>query len=383
MYKTLFLLPSFFIFHLCSFAQARTEKIIYIVDSIPVIKDPEEGNEITQNDVSDITVITNKDSLKLLGFERFDKAMYLFTKEYRNRPENIKLIASTKLMDRKDGVWVLHETPYNGHFIDYYYSGKKQGDGTFLNGKLNDTRRMFYQNGQLGSEKIFKDGVQNGLEKDYYEDGSLQEKGEYVNGKEDGIWESFYPNGQVKLHDFYKNGELIDSAVTYYSSGRVKEKVFIKNGKVIPDPYLIKINQLLTKSNESYKEEDIKAAIKYCTKAIEIDSTYASAYFTRGTLKLNDFMFDDAIADFDKALKIEPFLETALANRAFARIRKFQFANSRPLSKNSEVTIMASKDKVQIPVDEQEKICNDLNKSVFLGNKSKMISEAIADYCHH
>ena len=113
----------------------------------------------------------------------------------------------------------------------------------------------------------------------------------------------------------------------------------------------------------------------------QYNSTYAAAYFSRGTIKLNEFQFDEAIADFDKALKFEPLMEFALANRAFARIRKYQFANSRTISKNSQVTVLASKDQVPIPADEKDKICNDLQKAVFLGDKSKMITEAISNYC--
>jgi hypothetical protein len=51
------------------------------------------------------------------------------------------------------------------------------------------------------------------------------------------------------------------------------------------------------------------------------------------------------------------------------------------LSQNSEVTVLASKDKVPIPKGEQEKICNDLQKAVFLGDKAKMVTEALSDYC--
>ena len=284
-------------------------------------------------------------------------------------------------MEKKNGAFLFRSNLYSGQFIDYYYSGRKQGEGTFLNGKLNGHRKMYYQNGKLAMERDYKDGIENGFENEYYEDGSLKQKGEFVNGKEEGIWESFYPNGQVKLRSKYKSGEVFDTATKYYSTGKVKEIVFIKNGKVIPDPSLVKINQLMTKSNESNKEGDTKAAIKYCSKVIELDSTYAAAYFSRGTIKLNEFQFDEAIADFDKALKFEPLMEFALANRAFARIRKYQFASSRTLSKNSEVTVLASKDKVPIPEAEQEKICNDLQKAVFLGDKTKMITEALSDYC--
>ena len=74
-------------------------------------------------------------------------------------------------------------------------------------------------------------------------------------------------------------------------------------------------------------------------------------------------------------------MENALSNRAFARIRKYQFGNSRTLSQNSEITVLASKDKVPVPLDEQEKICSDLQKAIMLGDKSKMVTEAISNYC--
>lgn len=354
---------------------------MFVVDSIRVIDDPEEGNEISQTDVADITVIKNKDTLNRLGYGQFDGATFIFTKEYRNRPDSVKQISSSKQMEKKNGVWFFHNALYSGRFIDYYYSGRKQGEGMIVSGKVDGLRKMYYQNGNLKVEKYYKGGLENGLDKEYYEDGSLEQKGEFANGKEEGTWEDYYPNGQVKLRDVYKNGDVVDTATKYYSNGKIKEKVFIKNGKVTPDPNLEKINKLMTKSSESNKEGDTKAALKYCSKAMELDSTYAEAYFSRGTIKLNDFQFDAAIADFDKALQIEPFMKFALANRAFARIRKYQFGNSRTLEKNSEVTVLASKDKVPIPESEQAKICDDLQKAIFLGDKSQMILEALTNSC--
>lgn len=381
MNKILFLFFGLFLFCFHSVGQTANENIIYIVDSIPVIDDPEEGNEITQTDIADLTVIKNKDTLKLLGFEKFGEAIYIFTKEYRNRPDNIKQIPSSRQMKRKDGVWFFHGSPYSGQFIDYYYSGRKQGEGTLFNGKINGLRLMYYQNGKLSLEKNYRNALENGLEKEYYEDGSLKQKGEFVDGKQEGFWDMYFPNGQLKQRSSFKNGNMERETTVYYSTGKILAIELTKNGKTYPDKRLEKINQVMEKGNENSKEEDYKKAIKNYSKAIEIDSTYAEAYFSRGTVKLNDFQFDEAIADFDQALKFEPFMDIALANRAFARIRKYQFRNSRTLSKNSEVTVLASKDKVPVPLDEQEKICNDLQKAVLLGDKSKMITEAISDYC--
>ena len=126
---------------------------------------------------------------------------------------------------------------------------------------------------------------------------------------------------------------------------------------------------------------DYKKAIKYYSKAIELDSTYAEAYFARGTSKLNDFKFDEAILDFNSALKYEPYFDKALANRAFARIRKYQIGSSRKLSENNGVTVLASKDNPGIPENELTIICSDLKQAIFLGDRGKMIMEAYKEFC--
>ena len=375
------LFATLFLFHAKLVAQSADEKILFVVDSIPVINDPEEGNGIMENEVAEIIIIKNKDTLNLLGYGQYSGVTFLFTKEYRNRSESIKRIPSSKQMERKNGAFVFRNNLYNGQYIDYFFSGRKLSEGTFMNGKLNGLSKFYFQNGQLAMERRYINGIENGFASEYYEDGSLKQKGEFENGKEEGIWESFYPNCQVKMRSKYKKGYVYDTATKYYSSGKIKEIVFINNAKVNYSATQIKINDLMASSSKSNKEGNAKGAIKYCTKVIEIDSTYAAAYFSRGTIKLNQLQFDDAIADFDKALMFEPFMEFALANRAFAKIRKHQFKNSRTISKNSEVTILASKDKVFIPEIEQQHICNDLRKAFFLGNKNNMISEALTEYC--
>lgn len=381
MNKIILLFGGLLLAHTISFGQVSNDKIMFVIDSIPVMDDPEEGDEILQTDIADITVIKNKDTLNLLGYGQFDGVTFIFTNEYRNRPDSLKQIPSSKQMQRKNGVLFLHNTAYSGRFIDYYYSGRKQGEGIFLNGRVNGHRKMYYQNGKTSSERDYKDGIENGFEIEYYEDGSIKQKGEFVNGKENGIWDMYFPNGQLKQRSNFVEGVIEGESTVYYSTGKVLAVEVTRNGKTIPDKRFEKIDQAMRKGHLSSKEQDYKTAIKNYSKAIELDSTYAEAYFSRGTIKLNDFQFDEAIADFDKALKYEPFMEHALTNRAFTRIRKYQFGNSRTISKDNDVTVLASKDKVPIPKDEQEKICSDLQKAVFLGEKSKMITEALADYC--
>lgn len=240
---------------------------------------------------------------------------------------------------------------------------------------------MYFQNGHLSMERNYSKGLENGLEKEYYEDGSLRQKGEFVNGKEEGIWELYFPNGQVKQRSVFKNGNMEGETTIYYSTGKILAVEIARNGKTIPDKRLDKINQAMRKGHTSNKEGNYKIAIKYYSKAIQLDSTYSEAYFARGTVKLNNFQFDEAILDFDKALKFEPYFERALSNRAFARIRKYQFGSSRKLSKSDEVTVLASKENFVVPECELAIICNDLELAIFLGVKNKMIINALQEFC--
>ena len=340
MNKIIYILFGLILLSFHSIGQTQ-ENVIYIVDSIPVIDDPEEGDEILDTDIADVTVIKNKDTLKRLGYDKVDGAIFIFTKEYRKRPEELKLIPSSKQMERRNGVWFFRGSPYNGKFIDYYYSGKKQGEGAFKNGKVDGPRKMYHPNGQLAMERTYSNGIENGIEKEYYEDGSLKQKGEFVNGKEEGIWEMYFPNGQIKQRSTFKDGSIEGETIVYYSTGKILAIEITRNGKTTPDKRLEKINQAMNKGHASNKEGDYKTAIKYYSKAIEFDSSYAEAYFARGTVKLNDFQFDQSILDFDKALKLEPYFEKALSNRAFERIRKYQFGSSRKISENNGVTVMA------------------------------------------
>ena len=381
MKRNLVLTIAIFLLTLKFFGQDKSENIVYIVDNITILEDPEKGNEIVESEIADLNVIKNIDSLKIRGFEKFDGAIYIYTKEYRKRSEDLKKIPSSKHMVRKNGIWYLNNEIFNGKFIDYYYSGRMQGEGILINGKLDGLRKMYFQNGNLSVERYYTNSIPNGLEKEYYEDGTLKQKGTRINGGEDGVWETYFPNGQVKRRTNLKNGIVEGENIIYYSTGKILSVELGENGKIIPDKRLEKITQFMQKSKESSTNGDRKSAIKYCNKAIEIDAEYAEAYFSRGTLKLNQMLFDEAIADLDKALTLEPFMTYAIANRAFARIRKYEFGGDRELLKNSEVTVFASKNKGQISETEKEKICMDLKQAIFLGDKAEMVLEAETKYC--
>lgn len=365
-------------------SQNSNENILYIVDGIPVIEDPDkDDDELTENDIELLTVITDKSEIKKYTDLNVDKVISIITKPFAKRSDEIKAIPSTKQMQRKNGKWYLEKStkPYSGKFINYYSTGKIRGEGTFFNGKLKGIRKMYYSNGNLSLERYYDNGISHGAEKEFHKNGVLEQQGEFKNGKEVGTWEMYYPNEQLKQRaKFNDNGKMEGEVIAYYSTGKVRGISNYKNGVPEKDKINNKKINYYNQSQELYKQGNYKSSIKKLTKAIELDSTWAQGYFARGTMKLNDFQFNEAIIDFNKTLKIEPYYTNAYANRAFAIIRKYQFSNGRTLSKSKYVQVIASKE-TDIPKNELEKICKDLNKAVSLGDESKMVLEALEKHC--
>ena len=251
-------------------------------------------------------VIRNKDSLKTLEYDEFDGVIYIFTKAYTQRPDSVKLIPSSKIMKEKNGILFFHDNPYTGKFIDYYYSGRKQEQGEMIDGKLNGAYKIYYQNGNLIVERNYANGVANGTEKEYFRRWFIKTKGRFRKRKGRRFLGYDFPNGQLKQRSNFKNGAMDGETTIYYSTGKILAVETTKNGKTIPDKRLDKVYELMKRGNEKNRDEDYKNAIKNYSLT-EIDSTYAEAYFARGTSKFNEQKFDEAIEDYDKALTFEPF----------------------------------------------------------------------------
>lgn len=345
---------------LTTYGQGAQERILYVVDSIAIIEDPdEEDGTLAETDIETLTVVTNKVEIEKHGHKDLDKIIFIITKEFAKRPDYIKKIPTTKQMERKDGKWYSKDSmvPYSGPFIDYYYNGKKQGEGILKEGLLEGIRTVYYQNGNKKYYRTYVNGVTNGETVDYFPEGQVHQKGNFKNGKNDGLWQDSYSGGQLKRQTQFKDGEPI---MTEYEK---------------------KLQALFKKAMKMFDEYNYSGAAKTLDKAIELNPNFSDAYFHRGTAYFNDFKFDEAIRDYDKAIELEPLYMEALSNRAFARLRKYEFKNSRTLSKNSGVTVKAAKDKVDVPKEELEKICSDLAKGIQLGDNKAMILDAQKTYC--
>jgi antitoxin component YwqK of YwqJK toxin-antitoxin module len=363
---------------LCSFtikmfAQLSTERNLFIIDSIPVITDPDDSNQILPDDIADI--------------QEFTIVTYIFTKEYRSRPDSIKKIPSLDRLKMKEEVWCLNNTPYSGKYIDYYYCGKIQDEGILINGKLNGYLKIYFKNGLVKSVYNYKNGILNGENFEYYKNGALKLKCNYTDGKKTGLSESYFPNGQLEVSNLLKKGTTFDTAwITYFSTGKIRQIQLAKKGTLVHYPKEEKINDLQCKYQISFNEKNTKKAIGYSSKIIEIDSTNIDAYFKKGVALFWEYRFEEAINEFDKALKFEPLMREALAYRGLARLKKYQFVNTESFTKEHKLGLLYAWVTSPIPNEDIEKICTDLQQSVFLEFSApyskKIIAEAISFYCN-
>lgn len=358
--KTLFTTLLFQFLIIFAFAQEAEERILYVVDTIPVVDEPEEGfGSLKEDDIQEIIVVNDKAAIEKYGYKDLDKVILITTKVYASRLPEIKQTPSTKTMERINGKWHLmnSSTPYTGRFIDYFPNGKKQGEGNFKEGVLEGIRTVYYIDGKKNFQRNYSNGIENGEAEQYFPNGQLKYKGVFKDGKENERWEE------------------------WYSTGQPKRSIEFKAGKATPTKEQEKYHTLLSRANQQFMDGNYQGSAKTLDKAIELNPNYSDAYFERGTAYFHDFKFDEAIKDYNKALKMEPLHMQALSNRAFARIRKYEFKGSRTLSKTGGVTVMASKDKVETPKEEQEQICADLTNGYLLGDKKQMIIDAIETHC--
>ncbi len=389
MKKNILILIAFIFVCTTVFGQTKNGKTMFVVDSIPVINDPGYFNEILQEDIANISVIKNKDSLKILGLLQFDSVTYIFTKEYRNRPDSIKRIPSRKQMEVRNDTCFFQGIPYSGQFIDYYCNGRRQFEGTCFNGSWKagvNPYKSYYRNGNLLRKTSFRNHENNFSDSLYYLNGALYSSTVGVgdgNGKHYNIYKLYYINGQVASTVTYKNdiqkGEMyLDTGFQYNSSGRLIEKYYVDsaNRKMISS--IGEINMLMAKWYTYFEKKDYSEAEKCCSKAIKLDNTYADAYMKRGRVELAEFNYKAAIADCDKALELEPFLLETTIYRAYAQVQKNERETIQKLTNNfrdfipppkSYISLTPYKAPVIAPYilhfsqKEKKKLCNDLQEA--------------------
>ena len=80
---------------------------------------------------------------------------------------------------------------------------------TYVNGKLNGVRKVFYKSGELAEETTYKDGIKSGVYKSYAENGIVLEESIYKNGEYDGLAIFRNVDNQIAAQGIYKNGKKV------------------------------------------------------------------------------------------------------------------------------------------------------------------------------
>ncbi|MGB3182483.1 MAG: membrane-binding protein [Cyclobacteriaceae bacterium] len=167
----------------------------------------------------------------------------------------------------------------HGPYISYYYSGQKESEGMFVDGKpvgiwsyywengnlkmtgeLQDQSnhghwQYYYENGQLQKEGYIYDSRRQDEWKYYYESGGLKSNGKYLDNTRVGIWNYYYEDGFLKAQAFYENG--VGTYREFYSSGKLKAEGLNRNG-VSDSLWVFYYDEGTTKAQGEY-EQGVKA----------------------------------------------------------------------------------------------------------------------------
>ncbi|MHC4277448.1 MAG: tetratricopeptide repeat protein [Planctomycetota bacterium] len=87
---------------------------------------------------------------------------------------------------------------------------------------------------------------------------------------------------------------------------------------ILPQTYANQAATYYNRGNDNFSNEEFDQAIANYTRALEINPRYASAYTNRGNTYNVLLQYDNAISDFDNALKINPQSGNAYNGRAIS-----------------------------------------------------------------
>lgn len=359
--------------------------MLFIIDSVPVFTTPEEWNRVLPEDIADRTVIRNPDSIRLLGWEEVDGLTYIFTKEYRRRPDSLRRIPGLMQMKNVDGRWTFHDKPYSGKYIDYYLNGRIQNEGHLVNGQLNGVLTVYYNSGRIKSVAHYKDGKAHGEKRDYFKNGALSWERTFVDGKQQRGVKHYFINGQVGNERRFSKRTPYDTAVSYYSTGQVAGMLLMRNGSLVDQKRRNDLHYHRSMLGFALRAGDLKAANQHFYKIWKLDSTSALTFYEEGDLLFREARYEEALAAFDKALVKEPLMREALVKRAYTRLKSYQARQVTGLSKEVVSTFWSVAEIAALPAGEQDKICTDVLLSEELSTtdiyNTSMVPRAIVEYC--
>jgi antitoxin component YwqK of YwqJK toxin-antitoxin module len=178
---------------------------------------------------------------------------------------NVKYKESDELRDWKygDGFYQLsqlrklYQHPVkkyeNEKHIELYSNGKKEIEETYVNGKLDGERKIWYPSGVLFCKQFYINDTLDGKSEWFYQSGQIFDEHYYLKGKPCNISRIYY-DSTILIDDFYKTEDSLN-----FLYNRVQpqyEIVFDSYGRAI-------ISREYTQLGKIYKEETINPDRKF------------------------------------------------------------------------------------------------------------------------
>lgn len=125
---------------------------------------------------------------------------------------------------------VTHTALYNRDNIladTFYDRNGKQFQEVDYKPSKNDTLLIFkHYNGEINTKTTYIHGIRHGAYKSYYFDGKIEGEGAYLNGSQDGVWTWYFENGKPNVKATYVLGSLDGEFVRYYKNGQIEDSFF-------------------------------------------------------------------------------------------------------------------------------------------------------------
>ncbi len=364
MIKRLLILFLIINFQQVAFSQKNSKKIQYIIDRVPFDPSRDSGLGLVLNeDIFEQKIITNKDSLTAMGYPSYDTVTYVITKSYKDRSIADLNVPTRRLMIQKNESWLLEggKKKYSGKFIDYFLNGKKGTEGELLNGKLNGVFKEYYNTGIIRSETNYVNGIKDGIINEYFINGHLKISGQYFRGQKYQEWKYFYSTGSV---NYVERFDIANVNEMGYSPPITS---------VEQDSVSSKIRQAaMHMAYERYSE-----AIKLLDVAANSSNRLNETYYYRGLAKLGNKDDLSALADFEKAIEIEPLYALALQCKALTIIKKYDWN----LFFRHGAFVYTGDDTFKIPENELKQICDSFKLAASIQIVTYITKQSIEKYC--
>lgn len=330
----------------------HNNRVLYVVDSIPVTTTPADHEQLTDADVAYYNVLTSPDTRKTRRYRAYDSVIFVFTKAYVERPPDVKRIPSTAQLIKINELYYYKRELYTGKVIDYYYNGKIKHRGAVKEGRFDGTHFHYDERGRSFRRTFSNKSNGKARIVDTDSTGRITRQQILYDNKPE-LLETYYENGQVQFQSVWKKDKRV--AVSYYSSGLLMDSTVyvIRQGKrsLQKSPYIAAYEELM--KNKEYN----KACVLY--------PGYPGPYSALAAACADTLQFDAALRYMDTCITLEPYDPFAYLLRAFIRIRQHAYTTHhiRLMNENEINRFLDTRPAFTIPSAEKQKILNDLRKS--------------------